>query len=198
MLSEQRGGELSSAEYIHAPKLYLKCFTLSSSCWRRHSEGNLQYFFLRCLIVKTSHFLSLPICQSPIKRWIHSSTFWKSYWLLRIMNEKRKQKESWELGGVVSWEFTSEAQRLLEIFWLNNIVYITNRFRTPWNHKDLGDFRNFSFNHYSVQIYSNATGFIPSTLAAYGWVGTVTVQKQELVTAAYLEPPGEIICDTLL
>lgn len=75
MLTEQRGGELSSAEYMYAPKLYLKCFTLGSSCWRRHSEGNLQYIFLRCLIVKTLHFLSLPICQSPVKRWIHSSKF---------------------------------------------------------------------------------------------------------------------------
>lgn len=51
-----------------------------------HSEGNLQYIFFRCLIVKTLHFLSLPICQSPVKRWLHSSKFWKNYWPLRIMH----------------------------------------------------------------------------------------------------------------
>lgn len=101
MLTEQ-GEKLSSAEYMQAPKPFLKCFTLDSLGWRRHLEGNLQYIFLRCLRVK---ILSLPICQSPVKRWIHSSKFWKSYWLLRITNKsgkESKQKESKEQGRQVS------------------------------------------------------------------------------------------------
>lgn len=77
MLTKRRREELSSAKYMCAPKPYIKCFTLDSSCWRRRSEGNLQYIFLRCLRVKTLHFLSLPICQIPVERWIHSSKFWK-------------------------------------------------------------------------------------------------------------------------
>lgn len=72
--------------------------------WALHAGEGIQkkidnIFFLRCLILKTLHFLSLPICQSPEKRWIHSSKFWKSHWLLRIMNKNRKQKKSWEQGG---------------------------------------------------------------------------------------------------
>lgn len=90
------------------PRCTWKCFTLGSSCWRRHSVGNLQYIFLRCLIVKTLHFLNLPICQSLVKRWIHSSKFWKNYWPFRIMNKKGNRKGGWEQKIEVSWFFTSE------------------------------------------------------------------------------------------
>lgn len=122
--SEQRGGKLSSADCIYAPNAYLKCFTWDSSYWRRHSEGNLQYILLRCPIMRTLHFLSLSICQSPVKRRIHFSKFWKSDWLLRIMNKKRKWKANWEQGRELNIYIRNI--KTFECFWLKNIVYIIN------------------------------------------------------------------------
>lgn len=144
-------GELSLN--VHTASECMKCSILSTSCWRRHSKTNPQYIFFRCLILKTLHFVKLPICQSPVKRWIHFSKFWKSHRLLGIMNRKGKWKENWGPGREVSWTFTSEIQRLSACLWLNNTVYITN----TWEDLELLGIiriwvilRDISFTHYSV------------------------------------------------
>lgn len=67
--SQSKGRELSSSWIYTCSQAVLEMFY----SWALHAEEGIQrkspqYFSSRCLIMKTSHFLNLPICKSPIKK----------------------------------------------------------------------------------------------------------------------------------
>lgn len=172
-LSEQRGaifcGICVCSRYI-LEVFYSVLFILK----RRSEEKNLQYIFLRCLIVKTA-LSDLPICQIPVKRWIHFSKSEKSYWLLGILNKKGKCKVSWVQGRKMSWKLHVNYKDLWNAFGLKYCLrdkYL-RRFETPWNHMDVEDFRHFiqpllSTDLYCYWVYPTNLSCLCST-SYYNW-----------------------------
>lgn len=72
-------------------------------------RGKSTIFFPQMSYREDFAFFKPPYLSEPNKKMDSLQYVLKKLLAIKIMNEKRKQKESCELGGVVSWEFTSEA-----------------------------------------------------------------------------------------
>ena len=107
-LRAKGGGAVFSWIYT-CSQAVLEMFYSELFMLKKAFRGKSTIFFPQMSYHEDFAFFKPPYLSEPNKKMDSLQYVLKKLLAIKIMNEKRKQKESWELGGVVSWEFTSEA-----------------------------------------------------------------------------------------